>query len=154
MSTLTMAKSACEQLRKNAEQCYPNECCGVLLGRPAAEGWLVYSAVPTRNADPAVGRRYRIDPLELVRLQRDAARQGLEIAGFYHSHPDHPAQWSPSDLAEAHWLGCSYVITAVAGGRAVHSKAFLLAGSREEDKRFEPQTIVVEELVQGPGSPA
>jgi proteasome lid subunit RPN8/RPN11 len=71
----------------------------------------------------------------------------LSIAGFYHSHPDHPAQWSQTDLAEAHWLGCSYVITAVAKGRTVATNSFRLAGDTEENKRFEPEQINVNELV-------
>jgi proteasome lid subunit RPN8/RPN11 len=78
-----------------------------------------------------------------VKIERDARRQGLGIAGFYHSHPDHPAQWSSTDLAEAHWLGCSYVITAVAQGKATVTNSFQLAGASEEDKRFEPETILV-----------
>jgi proteasome lid subunit RPN8/RPN11 len=83
--------------------------------------------------------------LELVKIERDARRQGLGIAGFYHSHPDHPAQWSATDLAEAHWLGCSYVITAVAKGKAAVTNSFMLAGATEEDKRFEQETILVED---------
>jgi proteasome lid subunit RPN8/RPN11 len=87
--------------------------------------------------------RYQIAPVELVKVEREARRQGLEIAGFYHSHPDHPAQWSLTDLEEAHWLGCSYVITAVARGKATETNSFLLTGNTEEDKRFEPQAVEV-----------
>jgi len=89
--------------------------------------------------------RYQIAPIELVRIQRSARGKGLEIAGFYHSHPDHPAQWSATDFAEAHWLGCSYVITSVANGKATVTNSFLLAGETEEDKKFEQETILVED---------
>ena len=85
--------------------------------------------------------RYNIAPAELVKIEREARRQGFDIAGFYHSHPDHPAQWSLTDFAEAHWLGCSYVITAVAQGKATVTNSFLLAGASEEDKQFEQETI-------------
>jgi proteasome lid subunit RPN8/RPN11 len=78
-----------------------------------------------------------------VKIQREATKQGLDIAGFYHSHPDHPAQWSPTDFAEAHWIGCSYVITEVAKGKAQVTNSFLLAGTTEEDKRFENEIIAV-----------
>ena len=57
--------------------------------------------------------RYHIAPQELINIQRQARERDLDIVGFYHSHPDHPARWSPTDLNEAHWLGCSYVITSV-----------------------------------------
>ena len=88
--------------------------------------------------------RYEIAPAELVGIVLEARNRGLEIAGFYHSHPGHPAQPSATDLAEAHWLGCSYVITEVAQGKAALTSAFLLAGTTEEDKHFEPQTIQIE----------
>ena len=87
--------------------------------------------------------RYQIAPLELVRIERQARQNGLAIAGFYHSHPDHRAQWSSTDFAEAHWLGCSYVITEVAHGRAAVTNAFLLAGASEEEKSFQPMTILI-----------
>jgi proteasome lid subunit RPN8/RPN11 len=87
--------------------------------------------------------RYNIAPAELVKIERDARRQGLGIAGFYHSHPDHPAQWSPTDFTEAHWLGCSYVITAITQGKAAVTNSFLLAGATEEDKQFIQETIRV-----------
>lgn len=89
--------------------------------------------------------RYNIAPIELVGIGRKARQQGLEIAGFYHSHPDHPAQWSATDFAEAHWLGCSYVITAVTQGKAAVTNSFLLSGPNEEEKRFEDQTIQIED---------
>ena len=90
--------------------------------------------------------RYHIAPIELVKIEREARSRGLEIAGFYHSHPDHPAQWSATDFAEAHWLGCSYVITEVVQGKAAVTNSFLLAGATEEDKRFEQETIRVDDL--------
>ena len=73
--------------------------------------------------------RYHIDPKELIRIQREGRERGEDIVGFYHSHPDHPAHWSPTDLAEAHWLGCSYVITSVEKGNAAVTNSFELKGS-------------------------
>lgn len=145
MSTLHIPKSAFEAIRSHGEETYPHECCGVLLGQSSPEGWQVQSAVRAGNTrTDSAHNRYHIAPVELVKIQREAVRQGLDIAGFYHSHPDHPAQWSPTDFAEAHWIGCSYVITEVANGKAAVTNSFLLSGSTEEDKRFESQTIAVE----------
>jgi proteasome lid subunit RPN8/RPN11 len=118
----------------------------VLLGQNSPQGWRVVSAVRAGNTrTDSAHNRYNIAPAELVKIEREARGQGLSIAGFYHSHPDHPAQWSATDLAEAHWLGCSYVITEVAKGKAAATNAFLLAGATEEEKRFEVQTIQVDE---------
>ena len=145
MSTLKIPKSIFDSIRSHGEETYPHECCGVLLGRPSPEGWQVHSAVRAGNTrTDSAHNRYHIAPVELVKIQREAVRQGLDIAGFYHSHPDHPAQWSPTDFAEAHWIGCSYVITEVAHGKAAVTNSFLLAGATEEDKRFEDQAIAVE----------
>ena len=144
MSELHISKAVYDTIRAHGEETYPHECCGVLLGRSAGNGWRVDNAVraDNRRTDSA-HNRYMIDPAELVRIQRDGVRKGLDIAGFYHSHPDHPAQWSSTDFAEAHWIGCSYVITAVAQGAAQVTNSFLLAGTTEEDKRFEQETITV-----------
>ena len=147
MRVLEIPKSVYEAMRAHGEETYPDECCGVLLGKPGSDGWRVESAARAGNTrTDSAHNRYHIAPVELVRIQREASKQGLDIAGFYHSHPDHPAQWSPTDFAEAHWIGCSYVITAVAKGKAETTNSFRLAGNTEEDKRFEDEPIQVDGL--------
>ena len=146
MSSLRIPKSMYDEIRTHGEETYPHECCGVLLGRSTPDGWRVASAVRAGNTrTDSAHNRYHIAPIELVKIQREAMKQGLDIAGFYHSHPDHPAQWSPTDFAEAHWIGCSYVITEVAQGKAAVTNSFLLSGATEEDKRFDNETIVIED---------
>ena len=146
MSVLRLTGTVYEAIRAHGEETYPHECCGALIGRSTPEGWQVEAAVRAGNTrTDSAHNRYHIAPLELVKMEREARGRGLSIAGFYHSHPDHPAQWSPTDLAEAHWLGCSYVITSVAQGKAMITNSFLLAGDREEDKRFEQETILVDD---------
>jgi proteasome lid subunit RPN8/RPN11 len=132
------------ELRAHGEETYPNECCGALLGRATPDGWRVEASVRAGNTrTDSAHNRYRIAPIELVRIEREARGRGLEIAGFYHSHPDHPAQWSRTDFVEAHWLGCSYVITEVAKGKAAATNSFRLSGITEEDKHFTAETIHV-----------
>ena len=144
MSVLQMPKSIFNAIRSHGEETYPHECCGVLLGHSTPDGSQVASAVRAGNTrTDSAHNRYRIAPVELVKIQREASKQSLDIAGFYHSHPDHPAQWSPTDFAEAHWIGCSYVITEVAQGTAQVTNSFLLTGTTEEDKRFENETISI-----------
>jgi proteasome lid subunit RPN8/RPN11 len=146
MSSLRLTPAVYQAIRAHGEQTYPHECCGVLLGLSGTDGWTVSAAVEAGNTrTDSAHNRYHIDPRELVKIERAARAQDLSIAGFYHSHPDHPAQWSTTDFAEAHWIGCSYVITEVAQGKAAVTNSFLLAGVTEEDKRFEPETILVEE---------
>jgi len=146
MSVLRITRTVYDAMRVHGEEAYPAEACGALLDRFSPGGSVVETAVRATNVLAGVDNtRYQIDPAELVRIERDARRQGLGIAGFYHSHPDHPAQWSQTDLAEAHWLGCCYVITAVAQGKAAVTNSFLLAGTTEEEKRFELGTILVDD---------
>src|SRR5262244_482288 len=132
------------EIRRHGEETYPHECCGVLLGQMVGETRTVTSTARcgnTRTDSPQ--NRYHIDPKELVRIQREGRARNEDIIGFYHSHPDHPAQWSQTDLAEAHWIGCSYVITSVAKGKADVTNSFELSGTEETDKRFVDEAVEV-----------
>jgi len=134
-----------EAMRRHGEETYPHECCGVLLGKSDPEGNIVREIVRAGNTrTDSAHNRYNIAPQELVKIQRQARGLGLDIVGFYHSHPDHPAQWSPTDFAEAHWLGCSYIITSVEKGKAVLTNSFLLTGTAEDNKKFEDESIEIE----------
>ncbi|MEO6981550.1 MAG: M67 family metallopeptidase [Edaphobacter sp.] len=141
-----------ETLRAHGEETYPNECCGVLLGKRIAATANNATAVnhvqqivrAGNTRTDSAHNRYNIAPQELVRIQRQARGLGLDIVGFYHSHPDHPAQWSSTDFAEAHWLGCSYVITSVEKGKAVLTNSFLLSGTEEDSKKFEDESIQID----------
>lgn len=141
---LKIPRTEYDALRQHGEETYPGECCGVLLGTMEGDERAVAQAVRCHNTrQDRAGDRYNIDPAELVRVQRQGRQRGLDIIGFYHSHPDHPAQWSQTDLAEAHWIGCSYVITKVEKGRAADTNSFELAGEMEESKKFVEEKVVV-----------
>jgi proteasome lid subunit RPN8/RPN11 len=143
------------QLRAHGEETYPHECCGILLGKAdaGASGTsdvaiTVHELLRAGNTrTDSAHNRYHIAPQQLIAAQRQARKSGLDIVGFYHSHPDHPAHWSPTDFAEAHWFGCAYVITSVDGdkttGHAKITNSFLLTGTSEDDKAFLHQPIEV-----------
>src|SRR6201988_852641 len=134
---LKISRKDYSEIRRHGEETYPHECCGVLLGQMDGDARIVTSTARcgnTRTDSPQ--NRYHIDPKELVRIQRQGRERGEDIIGFYHSHPDHPAQWSKTDLEEAHWIGCSYVITRVATGKAHRTKLFEFNGKDEGDKAF------------------
>jgi proteasome lid subunit RPN8/RPN11 len=143
---LTIGQSHYDSVRQHGEETYPHECCGVLLGQLDGDGIRVVTSIAragnTRNDSPH--NRYNIDPRELIRIQRESRERGEDIIGFYHSHPDHPARWSVTDLAEAHWFGCSYVITSVDRGKAAVTNSFELSGSNENDKKFLDEKIKIE----------
>lgn len=146
MSTLRMERAIYESLRAHGEETFPDECCGALLGRMTPQGWQVDWLVRATNARAESRHdRYEIAPAELVKIAREARSRDMEIIGFYHSHPGHPARWSATDLQDAHWLGCVTVITEVVQGKAAETNAFLLAGTTEEDKTFVPQSIHIDD---------
>jgi proteasome lid subunit RPN8/RPN11 len=142
---LKLSPSDYASLRRHGEETYPHECCGVLLGHFGDDGSKTVSRIArcgnTRTDSPH--NRYNIDPRELIRIQREGRERGEDIVGFYHSHPDHPAQWSTTDLAEAHWFGCSYAITSVEKGAAAITNSFELVGTDESDKKFLDEKTVV-----------
>jgi proteasome lid subunit RPN8/RPN11 len=143
---LNIRRKEYEALRQHGEETYPHECCGVLLGQIDEDGVRRVTSVARagNTRTDSAHNRYNIDPKELIRIQGEGRERAEDIIGFYHSHPDHPAQWSPTDLAEAHWFGCSYVITSVEKGKAVLTNSFELAGGDEDDKKLVDEKIEVE----------
>ena len=142
---LKITRKNYDAIRAHGEETYPHECCGVLLGQMHDDGSRVVTSTTrcgnTRTDSPH--NRYNIDPKELVRIQRQGRERGEDIIGFYHSHPDHPAQWSQTDFNEAHWIGCSYVITSVARGKAEVTNSFELTGTDESDKKLVDEPVDV-----------
>ncbi len=153
---LSLSYADYQAMRAHGEETYPHECCGILLGThaagsertvsaPGAGGNVVRRVLRAGNTrTDSAHNRYHIAPEELVRAQREARRNGLDIVGFYHSHPDHPARWSSTDFAEAHWIGCSYVITAIEKGTASVTNSFLLQGLDEETKSFVDEALEID----------
>ena len=129
MLTITPAIKA--QIEQHAESTYPHECCGVLIGRTdghTKDGRVAVEAHRTGNLNTERAHdRFELDPRDYMRIDREAGARGLDIIGIYHSHPDHPAQPSATDLAAA-WEGYSYVIVSVRKGKAGDFHSFELAG--------------------------
>lgn len=128
---IVLTRAHLRQIADLAEQAYPAECCGLLLGARAANGDLVVSRVaPSRNLGKAPGR-FEIDPQLWVDLTRAHRGGPNKVVGLYHSHPDAPAQPSAIDLEAAWGEDLVWLIVAVAGGgegppQAIHTTAHLL----------------------------
>ena len=86
--------------------------------------------------------RYSIRPEQVVAAFKLARSRQENIIGFYHSHPDHAPHYSKTDLLEAHWFDCSYVITSVEHGTPTSTASFVLLGS-EEKKTFQGESIEI-----------
>ena len=117
----------------------------MLLGRFEDDGVRVVTSTARcgNTRTDSAHNRYNIDPKELVRIQREGRERGEDIVGFYHSHPDHPAQWSKTDHEVALWIGCSYEITSVEQGKAAVTNSFELSGMDESDKQLRDEKIEV-----------
>ena len=141
-----MALSVTEQqlklIRAHAEGEYPAECCGVLLGIRNGNTREVVELTACSNAAMTPRTRYEIGVVDLVRVQRTGRERGLEIVGFYHSHPEHEAMWSERDLRDAEWPGCSFLIVEVRTGVVRAERSFEMV-SEDGVKRFVEETMTV-----------
>ncbi|WP_333840911.1 M67 family metallopeptidase [Pelomicrobium sp.] len=113
MATLHLPPAEQARLRAWAEKGYPQETCGVLIGRSRDGVTEVVEVFPARNLNQERARdRYFLDPQDYLKADESARARGLSIVGVWHSHPDHPARPSATDRAHA-WEGWSYVIASV-----------------------------------------
>ena len=131
-----------DYIRRHGEETYPEECCGFLIGRLHADGnEAVYARRAVNRNENRREDRYIIAPGEYLEADLAARRENLDIVGIYHSHPDHPAVPSRTDLELATFPGYSYVIVSVENGKAANLSAWALA---EDRSRFLPEEIGVQ----------
>jgi proteasome lid subunit RPN8/RPN11 len=152
--SIKLDKSHSEAIRRHGSADYPNECCGILLGHADGAHKEVREVVPLKNLRldaaraqellplEAPGResernRFLIDPLEQLRVEKDARARKLDVVGYYHSHPDHPARPSEYDRNHA-WPWYSYVIVSVERGKPTAMTSWVLSDDRS---RFDAEAI-------------
>jgi proteasome lid subunit RPN8/RPN11 len=144
-SRLLISAAHLDVIARHGAEAFPEECCGVLIGRFAPAGangggttsveQLV--SVDNERADSR-HNRYVITPETVLAAQRQARDAGLDIVGYYHSHPDHPARPSEFDREHA-WPGISYLIVSVQKGNPEVARSWRLSDDRE---RFDEEAIV------------
>ncbi len=136
---ITLAQREFEQLKLLAEVAYPEEFCAILLGTREGGSARVTRIMPTPNTHDTPRRAYAISPAAVIVAQRKSREEELQILGFVHSHPDHPAEPSPSDLEQALWVGSIYAIASVRAGKFAALSFYRLAGETLEERRFLPE---------------
>jgi proteasome lid subunit RPN8/RPN11 len=133
-----ISRDAFDAIRTHGAEGYPDEICGIMVGprndRTVTVVKRARNIVVERSRD-----RYEIDPRDHIRIQREADAAGLDIVGYYHSHPDHPAQASRFDTERA-WAGYVYLIVAINQGNPVDANAFV---ADKDGGPFHPEPLEV-----------
>ena len=138
---MKITKSLLEKLKAHGRRTYPEECCGILLGRENGDEKVVSDVIEIDNArNEQRERRFLITPQAYQEADKEARKRALEILGFYHSHPDHPAWPSQYDLEHA-WAWFSYMITSVEKGEPKETSSWVL---REDRSAFDQEEIKIE----------
>jgi proteasome lid subunit RPN8/RPN11 len=144
-AVLTVGAADMDAIGRHAELTYPEECCGFLLGEESAGATRVDRIVGAANERrDNRHNRFVMSPETVLAAHKEARAAGLAVVGYYHSHPDHPAEPSEFDREHA-WPGLSYLIVSVHGGRVDGARSWRLRDDRE---RFEE-----ERLARGAGDP-
>jgi len=137
-----------QRIRQHGTEVYPEEGCGFLLGSVTDDGENrgtdVYPVANRTHTDRT--RRYELTADDYRAADEAAREQGLDVVGVYHSHPDHPARPSETDLEEATFPGYSYVIVSVHDGTPHDVTAWTLAPDRSEFHREDVDVLAPESV--------
>lgn len=138
--TLVLSAGQRELIDRHAEATYPDECCGVMLGRQVEGRRIVEQLIEIENQwdEQERRRRFLITPQQYMRAEKQARETGLDLLGFYHSHPDAPARPSEFDREHA-WPFYSYLIAGVDAGTTVALTAWQL---RDDRSGYEEAEII------------
>lgn len=144
MSTaqLKITSELAGQIRSHGAETYPHECCGALLGRDTEvadrpvyrEIHALHPLVNRRDDSPQ--NRFSVTSRDVLEAEKDARARGVEVVGWYHSHPDHPARPSQYDRDHA-WPWYSYIIVSVANKIPEDLTSWRLTDDRADFEREE-----------------
>jgi proteasome lid subunit RPN8/RPN11 len=135
---LNLQDGVAQSIRQHGTETYPDECCGALFGR---NGAVVATFALPNTTEEGPRRRFLVRPQDYREAERRAGELGLELLGFYHSHPDHPARPSQYDLDHA-WPVFSYIIVSVRAGVPEDMTSWVL---RDDRSGFDPEDLTYAE---------
>ena len=144
---LHLSPELAERIRQHGAETFPHECCGALLGRdsafgddslePSREVLELFPLVNRRDDSPR--NRFAVTAEDVLEAEKAARRHGLDVVGWYHSHPDHPARPSAFDREHA-WPWYSYIIVSVMSGAPAEMTSWRLNDDRQE---YSPERIEI-----------
>ena len=144
MNAIVLSKSIAKQIESEGVAAYPNECCGILIGKEKDGRRVVERLAPMKNVFDSGEQyhRFSIDPLAQIEAEKSADDGGQVVLGYYHSHPDHPAR--PSEYDRTHvppWSFYGHIIVAIEKGRPAAMTAWFID---EESEQFKELDLVRE----------
>ena len=144
---LNLSHELAEGIRRHGAETFPHECCGALLGRDAAfddeagepsrEVLELFPLVNRRDDSPR--NRFSVTAEDVLEAEKAARKYGLDVVGWYHSHPDHPARPSQFDREHA-WPWYSYIIVSVMSGAPAEMTSWRLNDDRQD---YSPERIEI-----------
>jgi proteasome lid subunit RPN8/RPN11 len=137
---ISLTDQALDTIRAHGRETYPNECCGALIGR---DGVVLHTLALPNTTEAGPRRRFLVRPEDYRAAETRAREERCELLGFYHSHPDHPAQPSQYDLDHA-WPSFAYVIVSIRHGEHQEMRSWRL---REDRSQFDEEEIANVNLV-------
>jgi len=127
---LYLSEQISKEIREHGARDYPNETCGAMLGVDGGDDREVRKLFPlTNRRDDSPRNRFSITPEDFRAAERAAREASLDVLGWYHSHPDHPARPSEFDREHA-WPWYSYIIVSVAAGKPEDMTSWRLVDDR------------------------
>ncbi len=128
-----------DSIHEHAKEAYPEECAGILVGMDNGEAKVIVDVWRADNTHEGEReRRFLIEPLKIKEFEDAARERDLDILGFYHSHPDHPAEPSEYDRDHA-WPGYSYIIASVSESGVEDMRSWAL---KDDRSGYDEETIV------------
>ena len=138
---LSISKELAERIRAHGAKTYPHECCGALLGRDNEPREILGLFPLINRRDDSPRNRFSVTAQDVLDAEKSARQQGLDVVGWYHSHPDHPARPSEYDRDHA-WPWYSYIIVSVAQGQPQDMTSWRLNDDRQQ---FSPEGIQIQQ---------
>lgn len=141
--TLYLDDCARDSIVQHGEGGFPNEVCGILLGKDEERRRVIRSVMPIENSfeQDEQYHRFLITPADMFRAERLARHDKLDVLGVYHSHPNAPARPSEYDRDHAAWTAWSYIIASIQDGKVADIKAWKL---REDRSAFDEEDVSIQ----------
>lgn len=138
--TLKIGQGDIGHIHNHARETYPEECAGAIVGMDVGDGMKVVADIwrAENTHEDERSRRFLIEPLTIKEFEDRARERDMDILGFYHSHPDHPAEPSEYDRDHA-WPYYSYIIASVEEDGVKAMNSWVL---RDDRSGYEKEEIV------------